>query len=82
MSRVPGSIRAEAERRHVSPARVQRERARGRTVDPAPSIDPEQARQIHFLGRVLGLSPSTIAGHVGITEAAVVKALAAPALRL
>ena len=77
MSRQPGSVRAEAERRGVSPARVQRERARQQ-----PEIEPRLAQQCHYLSRVLGLSPSTVAAQLGLTEATVIRALAdvAPAL--
>jgi hypothetical protein len=93
--RQAGSIRAEAELRGVSRSTVARERARARPVGsveqgPAavelvgPPATPDQARQCHFLATVLRLSPGTIAGHVGLTEDAVVRALAtdAPAVRV
>jgi hypothetical protein len=69
MSRVPGSIGADAEQRGVSPAIVRRERARAQ-------IEPGTLRQIHFLSRVLGISPSTVAAQLGITEATVAQSFA------
>jgi hypothetical protein len=63
MSRQPGSIRAEA--RGVSPARVQRERAR--------TVDPQLVRQADYLHRALGLPPADVASKLGVDLATVVK---------
>jgi DNA-binding transcriptional regulator LsrR (DeoR family) len=53
----------------VPVARVQRERAR--------AIEPRMAQRITYLGRVLGLAPSTIAAQLGVTETSVVRVLSA-----
>ncbi len=39
------------------------------------TIDPQLARQVHFLHRVLGMPTDAVATQLGVTEAAVVRAL-------
>lgn len=76
MSKVQGSIRAEAAARGVPYSTVQRERRQSESPHESPT-EPQVANQVRYYHRVLRLVPEAIAAQLGITEATVAEVLAA-----